>query len=131
MDVLIVEDDPGVQRLMTRSLEKAGFMVKAVENGLAALAELREAEFRAIVCDVGLPFLEGKSFYQHLKSEYPGQAQRVLFVTGMANDPATKAFLDASGQPYLGKPVELADFLKAVRHIVSTAVGPPPRAPRG
>ncbi len=42
MDVLIVEDRPEVRNAYGKVLERAGYMVKAVDNGLAALAELQQ-----------------------------------------------------------------------------------------
>ena len=66
MDVLLVEDEPGTRQTYTKLLERAGFRVNAVENGLAAIAELNEHSFRALVLDVGLPFLEGRKLYNEL-----------------------------------------------------------------
>ncbi len=124
MDVLIIEDEPGVQRVMMKALEHAGFMVKTVDNGLAAVAELQRTSFRVIVSDVGLPFLEGKSLYDHLKSDLPEMAERVLFVTGMANDPDTHKFLTGSGRPFLAKPFDMAELVKAVREVAGHARRP-------
>ena len=118
MDILVIEDDPTVQSIISKALERGGYMVKCVSNGLQALAEIEETPFRAIVSDVGLPFLEGKSLYDHIKEGYPEMAERVVFVTGMANDPETKKFLDATGRPVVAKPFELRDLVKVVRGVV-------------
>ena len=117
MDILVIEDDPTVQQIITKALERGGYMVKCVDNGLQALAELQDATFRAIVCDVGLPFLEGKSLYDHIKEDYPEMAARMLFVTGMANDPETKRFLEHTGRPVVAKPFELAELMSVVRSV--------------
>jgi len=117
MDILVIEDDPTVQKVLTKALEKSGYMVKCVDNGLQALAELQETEFRAILCDVGLPFLEGKSLYDQIKLDYPAMAARVLFVTGMAEDPKTRKFLTDTGRPVIGKPFDLPDLVKKVRGV--------------
>lgn len=58
MDVLIVDDEEDVRRTFTRALERAGYMVTALENGLAAFAELQQRQYRVIVCDVHMPFLD-------------------------------------------------------------------------
>ncbi|MBI4500389.1 MAG: response regulator [Gemmatimonadetes bacterium] len=121
MDILVIEDDPTVQQIIAKALERGGYMVKCVGNGLQALAELQDATFRAIVCDVGLPFLEGKSLYDHIKAEYPEMAARMLFVTGMANEPETRRFLDRTGRPVVAKPFELNELLSAVRSVAEHA----------
>jgi DNA-binding response OmpR family regulator len=117
MDILVIEDDPTVQQVLTKALERAGYMVKCVDNGLQALADLQETEFRAIVCDVGLPFLEGKSLFDHIKADYPAMAARVLFVTGMADDPQTRKLLAETGRPVLGKPFDVRDLVTKVRAV--------------
>jgi DNA-binding response OmpR family regulator len=123
MDILVIEDDPTVQKIISKALERGGYMVKCVENGLQALAELQHGVFRAIVCDVGLPFLEGKSLFDHIKAEYPQMAARVLFVTGKAHDPATRKFLDATGRPFLAKPFELKELLASVTAVADQSRG--------
>ncbi len=115
MDVLLVEDGPGTRRTYTKLLERAGFRVNGVENGLAAVAELNEHSFRAIVLDIGLPFLEGRTLYNELVDSYPAMANRVIFVTGNVGDEEVLRFLQETGRPYLGKPVSGAELVKVVR----------------
>ncbi len=115
MDVLLVEDESGTRKTFTKLLERAGFRVNAVENGLAAIAELNEHSFRAIVLDVGLPFLEGRKLYNELVDSYPAMANRVIFVTGSVSDEKVLRFLQETGRPYLGKPAPAAELVEVVR----------------
>ncbi len=117
MDVLIVEDDADVRRSHSKILERAGFMVTGVDNGLAAFAELQQRTFHTIVCDIKMPFLDGKSFYQQLEETLPTMASRVVFVTGWAGDESTRRFLEETGQPFLRKAVEVAELVNAVQEI--------------
>lgn len=115
MDVLLVEDEPGTRKTFTKLLERAGFRVNAVDNGLAAIAELNEHSFRAVVMDVGLPFLGGRKLYSELVESYPAMANRVIFVTGSLGDEEVLRFLQETGRPYLGKPVSGAELVEVVR----------------
>ena len=117
MDILIVDDDQDVRRVFTRSLERAGYMVTAVENGLAAFAELQRHQYRAIVCDVHMPFLEGRTFYDELLKDYPQMAQRVLFATGWTEHDEVGPFLKQTGLPVLRKPVDLKELVTTVRGV--------------
>ena len=125
MDVLIVDDDPTVRDVFQRALERAGFMVKTADNGLAALAELQQQSYRAIVCDVAMPFLEGRRFYDELKQANPDQATRVVFVTGHVNDPNVLTYLEDSGQPFLSKPVPIATLVASVRGVANAGRAEP------
>lgn len=124
MDVLIIDDDSGVRRVHQRVLERAGYMVAAVDNGLQALVELQEHEFAAILLDVQMPFLEGKSFFTELQASHPKAAGCVIFVTGWAGDPDVKAFIEQSGRPALQKPVEREALVNAVRQLIERPHSP-------
>ncbi len=115
MDVLLVEDEPRTCKTYTKLLERAGFRVNAVENGLAAIAELNEHSFRAIVLDVGLPFLEGRKLYNELVDSYPAMADRVIFVTGNLGDEEVHRFLEETGRPFLGTPASATELIEVVR----------------
>lgn len=117
MDILIVDDDEDVRRMFSRALERAGYMVTAMENGLAAFAELQQHQYRAIVCDVHMPFLEGRSFYDEIVREYPAMGQRVIFATGWADQDEVGDFLKRTGRPVLRKPVELKELVATVRRL--------------
>jgi CheY-like chemotaxis protein len=119
MDVLIVDDDPTVSDLFRRALERAGFMVATAGNGLAALAELQQRTYRVIVCDVNMPFLEGRRFYDELRAANPKQADRVVFVTGWLSDANLQMYLEDSRRPVLGKPVPLAKLVAAVQGVAN------------
>ena len=125
MDVLVIEDDIGARRLMTKVLERSGFGVATADNGLAAYAELQEQEFAAIACDIKLPYLEGRTFYGELAADFPEMADRVFFVSGLP-EPELREFARRVGRPYLCKPYAVADFIAMVRHIAAQAHTPAP-----
>ena len=118
MDVLIIDDDHQVRKTLGKMLEQAGFMVTDVDNGLAALAALREQTYRAILCDVQMDFLEGPRFYDELRAEQPDLVNRIVFVTGNAGEPTVRAFLAETGRPVVSKPVDAAGLVRVVREVV-------------
>lgn len=52
MDVLVVDDDRVTRDVLVKALTRAGFMVAAAENGLTALSEIQQHQFRAVVLDI-------------------------------------------------------------------------------
>lgn len=117
MDILIVDDDAAVRRAFQRALERAGYMVNTAENGLAAFAELQQHQYRAVIVDVGMPFLKGDNLFGELRASYPEMARRVIFVTGMVGHDDVKEFLEKSGRPVLAKPVDLKTLVGTVRRV--------------
>lgn len=117
MHVLVVEDDPDARNGMLKVLACAGFTAAAAGDGVAALEEVRQRRFDAIICDLRLPHLPGAGFYEQLAGEQPDLARRVIFVSGIAYDPAVKEFLESTGQPYFGKPYDAAALIETVRRV--------------
>lgn len=122
-DVLVVDDQPEVRSVMVRALFQAGYTVDGVADGMEALDALGSRRYRAIICDLKMPFVGGQDFYDQLRAQAPDLAERVVFITG-ADDVAGKRFLAHSRRPVLHKPYELKDMLT----IVAELVGRPPAA---
>jgi CheY-like chemotaxis protein len=118
LNVLLVEDEAAVARAFGAFLEKSGFKVTAVLSAPDAFKALKSGTaFDAIVCDLILKNSEGSAFFDELAATMPAMAERVLFVTGWANDPASRNLLTHTGRPFLAKPVEAKDLIEAVRRI--------------
>jgi chemotaxis family two-component system sensor histidine kinase/response regulator PixL len=118
MAVLVVDDNPAVLRSHAKLLEQGGFTVLQAENGIRAFEHLGNAAVEAILCDVDMPTLPGTGFFEQLEERLPQMASRVVFVTGHADEPDTRAFLEQTGQPFLGKPTPAEELLNVVRQIV-------------
>lgn len=122
MNILVVDDDDVVLRAHERILEAGGFAVTAVDNGFTAFETLDEIEFRAIVCDHKMPYLDGKTLFEQLEEKYPNISARVVFVTGCAGDPRVESFLDKTGQPVLFKPVDAEELIRVVNEMASRPI---------
>jgi len=104
---LIIEDDPDARAVLAKALAAAHFDAVSVANGREAVQILVREDFAVILSDVNMPELDGKQLFEFLDKNLPEARSRVIFVTGETGNPATLEFLEASGQPYLPKPVEL------------------------
>jgi signal transduction histidine kinase/DNA-binding response OmpR family regulator len=67
--VLVVDDDPSVLSLLTKTLEKDGYRVISARNGVEALALAREHRPQAITLDVLMPQMDGWSALRELKAD--------------------------------------------------------------
>ncbi len=101
-----------------RLLEQGGFEVLAAVNGMEAFEHLRTQDVDAILCDIDMPTLNGTGFFEQLEELQPDMASRVVFVTGHADEPETRRFLEQTGQPFLGKPTQDDELVAAVRRII-------------
>jgi CheY-like chemotaxis protein len=121
MDVLVVDDDAAVRQGFVRILQQAGFSVSTADNGLSAFGVLKEQDCRVILCDIKMPTLEGKNFFEQLEEGYPHLAGRVVFVTAWTGDEQIRGFLERSGQPFFRKPIDPERLIEVVRSVVTRA----------
>lgn len=102
--LLVVDDEPLLLDLLTLLLSKSGYRVDQAPEGMAALRMLDEQKYDAILLDIKMPNVDGRSLYERVKERSADLAARIIFVTGDLANPQTASFLQATGNPYLEKP---------------------------
>jgi PAS domain S-box-containing protein len=128
--ILVVDDEPSLAKGLARLLERDGHTVDTVANGRLALTQLAARAYALILCDVRMPELDGPSLYRFLERQQPHLCQRFIFLTGDTLEPATQAFLEASGAPCLTKPFTSAEARRVIQRtlqVVTPSIsGTPP-----
>ena len=108
--LLIVDDDAMVLSALRRCLRRRYDTVTAL-GGAEALALLSEDPgFDSIVCDLMMPEVDGKAFYDAIKKEHPPLASRIVFMSGGAFTPRLRKFAASVPNPVLRKPVSREDL---------------------
>ncbi|HZR25051.1 MAG TPA: ATP-binding protein [Vicinamibacterales bacterium] len=113
--VLLVEDEAKLASAVVDALTDAGYVVRHAKDGQEASTLVQENQFDAVICDLKMPRVDGKSFYRLLESKVPALARKVIFVTGDVAGTDAETFLEQSGCRWLAKPFRLADLLRALR----------------
>ncbi|HZH13549.1 MAG TPA: two-component regulator propeller domain-containing protein [Archangium sp.] len=104
--LMVIDDEPLLLAAMIRTLAP-GHEVEAFPGARPALERLRAGErYSLILCDVMMPEMTGLELYETLVREVPGQAERLVFLTGGAFSEAARAHLESSRRPCLDKPFE-------------------------
>jgi CheY-like chemotaxis protein len=112
--VLVVDDDPTVLRAFRRVLQADHEIVTARDGAEALKVVLGDKRVDAIICDIGMPKLDGPTFFSELFELRPQLMPRVVFCTGGLPNEKTQRFLDRLQAPLLFKPVAAADLLRAI-----------------
>src|SRR5262249_29700042 len=97
-DILVIDDEVQIRRLLRLTLEPAGFSVREAATGRLGLDEIVGRAPDAIVLDTGLPDLSGLEVLRQLRewSRVP-----VLVLTVLAAEADKVAALDAGADDYL------------------------------
>jgi two-component system NtrC family sensor kinase len=119
--VLVVEDEPTVAGLITDVLREEGLEVLSLLDSRKALEQAVQGGFDLVVCDLKMPDLDGKRFYESLVHAGSPLRQRIIFVTGDTLTPHTLAFLQEYRLPYVAKPFRVEELRHAVGRILNRA----------
>lgn len=117
--VLVVDDDPAVLRAFRRVLQSEHEIVTARDGSEALRVLLGGTRVDAIICDIGMPKLDGPAFFSELFELRPQLMPRVVFCTGGAPNEKTQRFLERLQAPLLFKPVAAADLQRAIDQVRS------------
>lgn len=113
--VLVVEDEPTVARLIADVLGEEGHRVTTLLDSRQAIAQAEQGRYDLVICDLKMPGLDGRHFYQWLARTENPLRNRIIFVTGDTLTARTLEFLERNRLPYLPKPFRI-DELKAAVH---------------
>lgn len=116
--VLVVEDDPGLQKFLISCLKKQGYLVVPTSTGAEALRLAHSHNPDLVLLDLGLPDMDGLEVLKGLRA----WSQTPIVILSARNLERQKAeALDAGADDYLAKPfgvVELTARLRvAIRHL--------------
>ena len=117
--VLVVDDEPGVGKVLRRILKD--HEVEVAAGGRQALERLqREPDhFDAVLCDVMMPDLGGKDLYEAVRRTHSGLERRFIFVSGGAFTTNAREFLETIPNPKLEKPFNEPALRQIVQELVS------------
>ena len=112
-DILVVDDDPVVTRMLCRVLSNHAVVV--AHSGHAAIDLLNSKEFDLILCDLTMPGMSGIEFFEKVRAISPRLAQRVVFMTGGAFTAESHDFLAQFPNSWLEKPFDIGELRELVK----------------
>ena len=114
--VLVIDDIPDSTRLLTETLENAGYRVRTAHSGAEGILLARSLQPTAVTLDVMMPGMDGWRVLQAMKTDSQLAQIPVVVVSIVDNKPLGYR-LGASG--YLVKPVEPGNLLNALNAVMT------------
>jgi CheY-like chemotaxis protein/anti-sigma regulatory factor (Ser/Thr protein kinase) len=113
--LLIVEDNSDASDLLRELFEAEAFRIDVATNGLDALQAANTGHHDVVLCDVGLPGMDGYEIARRLRQSESLQHLKLIALTGWGSS-ADQALATESGfDLHLTKPVAFCDLLQHVR----------------
>ena len=120
MSVLLIDDDPGIRKLLPRELQRQGLDVDVAASGEEGLATLDRQGADVVVCDVRMSGMDGLECLKRIKDREPDTTE-VIMLTGHGTiDQAIEA-VRAGAYHYLTKPVKVAELAAVIRNAADRA----------
>jgi two-component system, OmpR family, alkaline phosphatase synthesis response regulator PhoP len=118
--ILIVDDDPVVQMLYKKHLEREGFDLLIARNGAEALTVVAQTKPDLILMDVMMPVKDGLSALRELKHNEATRDVPVIVMTANVSryDTSTQEAKLAGAEGFLTKPLSPARLVSEVRRFL-------------
>jgi DNA-binding response OmpR family regulator len=127
--IIIIEDEVFIADLYARQLNKAGYLVKTVNDGTAGLQELNQSEYDLLLLDIMLPGLNGLEILRQFKLTHPQSKMIIFLLTNLGQDTVIKEAFQLGANGYLIKAAYTPDqILVEVKKALDAAPQPPPSA---
>ena len=117
--ILVVDDEPAVQRALERALRLESYEVELARNGEEALDRLAEHPVDAVILDVMMPGIEGLEVCRRMRAA--GDKTPVLMLTARDAVDDRVAGLDVGADDYLVKPFALRELQARLRALLRRA----------
>ena len=109
--VLVVDDEPGIRDLLSRTFALAEYDVDVAPDGLTALDRMRQTRYDLLIADLRMPVMDGISMIREakrFKSDLP-----VIIITGYSTESAAIEAVNLGVSGYLTKPFRVPQVLAA------------------
>ena len=121
-DILLVDDDPDLLKLISLRLTSAGYRVRTADSGETALAALAVARPGAVITDLWMPGIDGLQVCEAIHRQHP--ALPVIILTAHGTIPDAVAATQRGVFGFLTKPFDSQELLQLVASALRLAGGP-------
>lgn len=114
-NIVVIDDDAYILRVVESALHREGFDVQSFRDPRDALAGMRDAVPDLILCDVLMPFMDGRALFREVKQTPKLRDVPFVFLSGVdANDDIVET-LERGADDFLSKPINMARLVAKVR----------------
>ena len=113
--VMVIEDEEAIATLLTYNLEKEGYKVKVVSNGLNAVSEVEKNKPSVIILDWMLPEISGVEICKLIRSKPEIKTIPVIMLTAKSQEEDKIKGLGAGTDDYVTKPFSVPELMARVK----------------
>ncbi len=112
--IVVIEDNLDAAEVLADVLQLEGHEVHVAHDGRSGLELVRRVRPDLVLCDIGLPDLDGYEVAQALRRDEALGATRLIAVSGYAQPEDRQRALEAGFDEHMAKPLSPRDLMKAL-----------------
>ncbi|MBN1314396.1 MAG: response regulator [Anaerolineales bacterium] len=113
--ILVVEDNLGIQHLITTGLRRAGYEVITARSGAEAINQFTSNTPDLVLMDILMPGMDGFEATQRIRILPNGSTVPVIFLTSVGDVESRIRGLNLGADDYLVKPIKMGEFLARIQ----------------
>ncbi len=117
--VLVAEDSPVSRKVAVAILERLGYRVDAVTNGVEVVQALEDLPYDLVLMDCEMPEMDGLEATRRIRQRDPAKRTPIIALTAHAFPEDRERCLEAGMDDYLSKPVRPQDLATAVERWIA------------
>lgn len=117
--ILLIDDDTNVARFVKFRLEKSGYEVRHIDNGIDGLDAIREFNPQMLILDMMMPGLDGREVAEKINEEGLMDLGNVVMLSGKEESEEVEALFDLGIHDYLKKPFNIDTLLVRIERVLS------------
>jgi DNA-binding response OmpR family regulator len=118
--ILIADDEPNIVLSLEFVLRQAGFRVRTVADGEAALAAIAQQPPDLVVLDVMIPGRDGYAVCQEIRANPALRSMRIIMLTAKGGDVQREKGLSLGADEYVTKPFSPRELVERVRRMLDS-----------
>lgn len=112
--IVVIDDDPALRRLIAVGLGSRGFVTFEAADGESGLTICQEQAPGLVLCDLGMPGLDGFETLERLRADPRTSAIPVILITGSSDGTGMRRGMELGADDFLLKPFGVDDVVRAV-----------------
>ena len=117
--VLVVDDDPAIQKVLRLNLELEGYAVVSACNGAEALERLADRKPDLVVLDVMMPVVDGLEVLRRIREDVAMADLPVILLTARSTEDDMWQGWQLGADYYMTKPFDIEELLRSMDRLLS------------
>ena len=116
--ILIVDDEPGILKMLKINLEMEGHDVMLAADGYTALRRIETESPDVVLLDIMMPVVDGWEVLRNLRSQKLRYSPKVIVMTAKTGETDQSKGISLGAEEYIRKPFDIEHLLSVIQEVM-------------